>query len=63
MSVKLSVANAAPNANRLLHLPKFSKKNPMIFYLWLADQIIEVIKNEKELAGKALIVTQKYLKK
>jgi hypothetical protein len=36
----------------------------MIFLsLWLADQIIEVIKDEKELANKALIVTQKYLKK
>jgi transcriptional regulator with XRE-family HTH domain len=31
--------------------------------LWLADKIIEAIKNEKELAEKALIVTQKYLKK
>jgi len=30
--------------------------------LWLADQIIEVIEDEKELAGKALIVAQKYIK-
>ena len=31
--------------------------------LWLADQVIEVIEDEKELASKTLIVTQKYLKK
>jgi hypothetical protein len=28
-------------------------------FLWIADQIIEVVKDEKELAGEALDIVQK----
>jgi transcriptional regulator with XRE-family HTH domain len=31
--------------------------------LWLADQIIEVLLNEKELANQALTIAQEYFKK
>jgi transcriptional regulator with XRE-family HTH domain len=49
---------------QVIALAKIFKVNPNEFLtLWIADQILEVIKDEKELAGKALIVTQKYLKK
>ena len=30
--------------------------------LWLADQIIEIIENEKGLASKVMIVVQKFIK-
>lgn len=35
--------------------------NDELITLWLADQIIEVVKDEKELAGKTLRIVQQYV--
>ncbi|MDR1545109.1 MAG: helix-turn-helix domain-containing protein [Prevotellaceae bacterium] len=64
MYSKIERGERRAKREQVIAFAKIFKVNPNDFLsLWLADRIIEVIKNEKELAGKALIVTQKYLKK
>jgi transcriptional regulator with XRE-family HTH domain len=64
MYSKIERGERRAKREQVIALAKIFKEKPNDFLsLWLADQIIEVIKNEKELANKALIVTQKHLKK
>jgi transcriptional regulator with XRE-family HTH domain len=63
MYSKIERGERRAKREQVIALAKIFKVNPNDFLsLWLADQIIEVIKNEKELAGKALHVVQKYIK-
>jgi transcriptional regulator with XRE-family HTH domain len=63
MYSKIERGERRAKREQVIALAKIFKVNPNDFLsLWLADQIIEVIKNEKELAGKALNVVQKYIK-
>jgi transcriptional regulator with XRE-family HTH domain len=64
MYSKIERGERRAKREQVIALAKIFKVNPNDFLtLWLADQIIEVVKNEKELAEEALIITQKYLKK
>jgi transcriptional regulator with XRE-family HTH domain len=64
MYSKIERGERRAKREQVIALANIFKVNPNDFLsLWIADQIIEVIKNEKELAGKALNITQKYLKK
>jgi transcriptional regulator with XRE-family HTH domain len=64
MYSKIERGERRAKREQVIALAKIFKVNPNDFLsLWLADQIIEVVKNEKELAGKALIVAQKFIKK
>jgi transcriptional regulator with XRE-family HTH domain len=64
MYSKIERGERRAKREQVIALAKIFKVNPNEFLtLWIADQIIEVIDDEKELAGNALIVTQKYLKK
>jgi transcriptional regulator with XRE-family HTH domain len=64
MYSKIERGERRAKREQVIALAKIFKVNSNEFLtLWIADQIIEVIEDEKELAGKALIVTQKHLKK
>jgi transcriptional regulator with XRE-family HTH domain len=64
MYSKIERGERRAKREQVIALAKIFKVNPNEFLtLWIADRIIEAIEDEKELAGKALIVTQKYLKK
>jgi transcriptional regulator with XRE-family HTH domain len=64
MYSKIERGERCAKREQVIALAKIFNVNPNEFLtLWIADQIIEVIEDEKELAGKALSVTQKYLKK
>ncbi|MDD4827199.1 MAG: helix-turn-helix transcriptional regulator [Bacteroidales bacterium] len=64
MYSKIERGERRAKREQVIALAKIFKVNPNEFLtLWIADRIIEAIKDEKELADKALIVTQEYLKK
>jgi transcriptional regulator with XRE-family HTH domain len=64
MYSKIERGERRAKREQVIALAKIFKVNSNEFLtLWIADQIYEVIENEKELAGKALVVIQKYLKK
>jgi transcriptional regulator with XRE-family HTH domain len=64
MYSKIERGERRAKREQVIALAKILKVNPNEFLtLWIADRIIEAIEDEKELAGKALIVIQKYLKK
>lgn len=64
MYSKIERSERRAKREQVIALAKIFKVNPNEFLtLWIADRIIEAIKDEKELADKALIVTQEYLKK
>jgi transcriptional regulator with XRE-family HTH domain len=64
MYSKIERGERRAKREQVIALAKIFKVNPNEFLtLWIADRIIEAIEDEKELAGKALAVIQKYLKK
>jgi len=64
MYSKIERGERRAKREQVIALAKIFKVNPNEFLtLWIADRIIEAIEDEKELADKALIVTQEYLKK
>jgi transcriptional regulator with XRE-family HTH domain len=64
MYSKIERGERRAKREQVIALAEIFNVNPNEFLtLWIADRIIEAIEDEKELAGKALIVTQKYLKK
>jgi transcriptional regulator with XRE-family HTH domain len=64
MYSKIERGECRAKREQVIALAKIFKVNPNEFLtLLIADQILEVIEDEKELAGKVLIVTQKHLKK
>jgi transcriptional regulator with XRE-family HTH domain len=63
MYSKIERGERRAKREQVIALAKIFKVNPDDFLtLWIADRIIEVIEDEKELAGKALNVVQKYIK-
>ncbi|GHV66793.1 hypothetical protein FACS1894199_10940 [Bacteroidia bacterium] len=64
MYSKIERGERRAKREQVIALAEIFKVNPDEFLtLWIADRIIEAIEDEKELADRALIVTQKYLKK
>ncbi|MDD4256825.1 MAG: helix-turn-helix transcriptional regulator [Bacteroidales bacterium] len=62
MYSKIERGERRAKREQVIALAKIFKVNPNEFLtLWIADRIIEAIKDEKELADKALIVTQRHL--
>ena len=64
MYSKIERGERRAKRKQVIALAKIFKVNPNDFLsLWLADRIIEVVEDKKEIAGKVLIVAQENLKK
>jgi transcriptional regulator with XRE-family HTH domain len=64
MYSKIERGERRAKREQVIALAKIFKVNPDEFLtLWIADRIIEAIEDEKELAGKALNVVIKEIKK